>query len=156
MKTEHYQALQELYAHYARVLDQNRLEEWPELFIEEGEYKLQSRENHDAGFPLATIWCESKAMMLDRVFGVRETLYHESYFQHHMVSVPQILKLDGDVIHSEANYLVHRTRRGMMPEVLNLGRYIDEVVMTAEGLRFKRRHCVFDNELIPNSIIYPV
>ncbi len=156
MRAEQYLAVQDLYARYAKALDQNKLEAWPEFFIEDGEYKLQSRENHDAGFPLATIWCESRAMMHDRVYGVRETLYHESYFQHHTVSPPLVIKVEDGVIHSEANYLVHRTRRGMMPEVLNLGRYVDEIIETEAGLLFKRRHCVFDNELIPNSLIYPI
>jgi salicylate 5-hydroxylase small subunit len=40
--------------------------------------------------------------------------------------------------------------------VFNVGRYIDKVVQTPEGLKFASRLCVFDSEMIPNSIIYPI
>jgi len=29
-------------------------------------------------------------------------------------------------------------------------------VHTAEGLKFAERLCIFDSEMIPNSIIYPI
>jgi salicylate 5-hydroxylase small subunit len=37
-----------------------------------------------------------------------------------------------------------------------VGRYIDIVVQTPQGLKFAERLCVYDSEMIPNSIIYPV
>jgi salicylate 5-hydroxylase small subunit len=40
--------------------------------------------------------------------------------------------------------------------VFNVGRYIDVVERTSAGLRFRSRICVFDSELIPTSIIYPI
>jgi salicylate 5-hydroxylase small subunit len=40
--------------------------------------------------------------------------------------------------------------------VFNVGRYLDTVVRTPQGLRFAARVCVYDSELIPNSIIYPI
>jgi len=40
--------------------------------------------------------------------------------------------------------------------VFNTGRYIDEVVHTAEGLKFAKKLVVYDSEMIPNSIIYPI
>jgi salicylate 5-hydroxylase small subunit len=40
--------------------------------------------------------------------------------------------------------------------VYNVGRYIDTVVTTPDGLKFSERVCVYDSEMIPNSIIYPI
>jgi salicylate 5-hydroxylase small subunit len=40
--------------------------------------------------------------------------------------------------------------------VFNVGRYIDRVVRTPAGLKFESRLVVYDSEMIPNSIIYPV
>jgi salicylate 5-hydroxylase small subunit len=40
--------------------------------------------------------------------------------------------------------------------VFNVGRYLDTVVRTEAGWRFAARLCVYDSEMIPNSIIYPV
>jgi salicylate 5-hydroxylase small subunit len=43
-----------------------------------------------------------------------------------------------------------------MPEILSVGRYLDRVVSTADGLRFAQRLAIFDNDLIANSLIYPI
>jgi salicylate 5-hydroxylase small subunit len=40
--------------------------------------------------------------------------------------------------------------------VFNVGRYLDEIVGTPAGLRFAVRLAIYDSELIPTSIIYPI
>ena len=59
-------------------------------------------------------------------------------------------------IHSEANYAVFRTKFDKESTVFNVGRYIDTIVQTPEGFKFAERLCVYDSEMIPNSIIYPI
>jgi salicylate 5-hydroxylase small subunit len=49
-----------------------------------------------------------------------------------------------------------RTKRDALSEVYNAGKYLDHIVQTADGLRFHEKLCVFDSELIPNSMIYPI
>ena len=49
-----------------------------------------------------------------------------------------------------------RTKRDAMPEILSVGRVIDRLVRTPEGLRIAARQVIFDNDLIPNSIIDPI
>lgn len=74
-----------------------------------------------------------------------------------MVGLPLVHCIDDDgTIHSEANYSVFRTKLSELSTVFNVGRYIDVVVRTAEGLRFASRLVVYDSEMIPNSIIYPI
>ena len=77
-------------------------------------------------------------------------------YQRHVIGAPLVLKVEGGVVHSEASYLVIRTRRDSMPEMLSVGRYEDRIVDTADGYRFAERLCIFDNDLIPNSLIYPI
>jgi salicylate 5-hydroxylase small subunit len=148
--------LNQLYADYAAILDAGEWDKWPEFFTEECSYKLQPRENYDRGFPLATMSFESKGMLKDRVYGISETIFHDPYYQRHVVGVPKILKVDGGSIESEANYAVFRTKPSELSTVFNVGRYIDRVVRTSDGLKFESRLCVFDSEMIPNSIIYPI
>jgi len=62
----------------------------------------------------------------------------------------------GGRVHAEANYLVIRTKSKALSEVFNTGRYIDRIVREADALKFTEKLCVFDSELIPNSIIYPL
>ena len=151
-----YMALQNLYSEYSACLDQGEFEKWPEFFLEECEYRIQPRENYERKMPLSIMWLESKGMLKDRVYGILETLYHDPYYQRHIVSAPRVIVAEDGEIRSEANYLVLRTKQDELSEVFNVGRYIDVIRKTDEGLRFKSRLCIFDSELIPNSIIYPI
>ena len=148
--------LQALYTDYALAVDSGHWDAWPEFFTDECEYKLQPRENHERGFPLSTLSFESKGMLMDRAYAIRETLFHDPYYQRHVVGTPVVREVRDGVIHSEANYAVFRTKFNKDSTVFNVGRYIDEVVTTPLGLKFAKRWCIYDSEMIPNSIIYPI
>ena len=149
-------ALQQLYADYTSAVDNGQWSLWPEFFTETCIYKLQPRENFERGLPLATLLFTSKGMLKDRVYGMTETIYHDPYYQRHVVSAPRLLKMEQGRIHSEANYAVFRTKLDQESTVFNVGRYIDTIERTPEGFKFSERICVYDSEMIPNSIIYPI
>ena len=149
-----------LNADYAAALDEKRFDDWPLFFLEDGRYTVQGRENFDRGLPLALIALESRGMMKDRVYGITQTIYHGPYYTRHVIGPARVLPAqDGDgegLIRAQANYAVFRTRPGDASEVYNVGRYVDAIVRTAEGLRFASRLCVYDSEMVLNSLIYPV
>jgi salicylate 5-hydroxylase small subunit len=153
---ETHTALSRLYADYALAVDSGQWDLWPEFFTEQCVYKLIPRENHERGFPLCTLSFTSKGMLKDRVYGIQETLYHDPYYQRHVVGAPLVRKVEDGRIHSEANYAVFRTKLDKESTVFNVGRYIDTLVQTPEGLKFAERLCVYDSEMIPNAIIYPI
>ncbi len=153
---EDWLALTRLYADYAHALDAAEWDRWPEFFTEDGVYRLQPRENHERGFPLATLALTGRGMLKDRVYGIRETLFHDPYYQRHVVGAPRLRRTGEDRFEGEAGYAVFRTKLSEPSTVFNVGRYLDVIVRTPEGLRFARRECIYDTELIPNSIIYPI
>ena len=153
---ETHMALSRLYADYALAVDSGQWDLWPEFFTEQCVYKLIPRENHERGFPLCTLSVTSKGMLKDRVYGIQETLYHDPYYQRHVVGAPVVRRVEGERIHAEANYAVFRTKLDKPSTVFNVGRYIDTIVPTPEGLKFAERLCVYDSEMIPNAIIYPI
>jgi salicylate 5-hydroxylase small subunit len=73
-----------------------------------------------------------------------------------VVGAPRVLAVDDDGIRSEASYVVIRTKRDAMAEILSAGRYLDRIVRVDGSLLFAERHVIFDNDLIPNSIIDPL
>ena len=95
--------LQALYTDYALAVDAGQWDAWPEFFTDECEYKLQPRENHERGFPLSTLSFESKGMLMDRAYAIRETLFHDPYYQRHVVGTPVVREVRDGVIHSQAN-----------------------------------------------------
>ena len=153
---EDWLALTQLHADYASAVDSGNWDLWPEFFTEDGVYRLQPRENHERGLPLATLSFTSKGMLKDRVYGIKETLFHDPYYQRHVVGSPVVRGLDEGRIRCESNYAVFRTKLSDASTVFNVGRYLDVVVRTPEGLKFTSRECIYDTEMIPNSIIYPV
>ncbi len=155
-----YFELVNLYNDYAMACDSDQWEQWPEFFVDDGRYRLQPRENFEQGLPLCLLAFDSKAMLLDRVYAVKETLYHDPYYQRHIVGSPRITSMTndshGERIFSEANYAVFRTKLDCESTVFNVGFYRDVIVRKPEGLKFQSRLCVYDSEMIANSIIYPI
>ena len=156
MEFQDYFELTQLYADYAGAVSSGQWELWPEFFTEDCSYRLQPRENFDRGFPLATLSFESKGMLKDRAYAIRETLFHDPYYQRHVVGAPVVRKAEADRFECEANYAVFRTKLSDESTVFNVGRYVDVIVRTPAGLKFASRNCVYDSEMIPNSIIYPI
>ena len=145
-----YAQLLQLQAAYAAAVDAGDWDAWAELFIDDCRYRLQPRENFDRGLPLATLSFESKGMLQDRAYGIRETLFHDPYYQRHVIGPPP------GRIHTETSYAVFRTKLSEPTTIFNVGRYLDEIVATPHGLRFAVRLAIYDSELIPTSIIYPI
>jgi salicylate 5-hydroxylase small subunit len=145
---------------YGDILDRGDYPAWVELFEDDCLYKIVPRENYDAGLPLCTMALESKGMLKDRAYGITQTLFHAPYYQRHVIGVARVLSDDGVELKATANYSVFRTKPGSISEVYNVGRYIDRLVRVEDGprlqLKLKERLCVFDSELILNSLIYPI
>jgi salicylate 5-hydroxylase small subunit len=153
---ETYHAIVQLQARYTSAVDANDWDAWVDCFVDDCVYRIQPRENFERGFPLATLSFESKGMLKDRAYGIAETLFHDPYYQRHIVGAPLVRTVSDKSIECEANYVVIRTKLSELSTVFNAGRYIDTVLRTSEGLKFKSRQCIYDSEMIPNSIIYPI
>jgi len=151
-----YYQLTRLYTDYAATLDAGEWEKWPDFFVEDCVYKVLPRENYERGFPLATMAFESRGMLKDRIYGATETIFHDPYYQRHVVGAPRVLLAQDGRIESEANYAIFRTKPSQLTTVFNVGRYLDVIRQTPDGLKFESRLCIFDSELIPNSLIYPI
>ncbi len=145
-----------LYGDYDAAVDGAQWERWIDFFVDDCEYKIQPRENYDRGFPLSTLALLSKGMLKDRVYGIHETLYHDPYYQRHVVGLPVIREIKDDIIVAEANYAVFRTKLSGESTVFNVGRYLDRIQRVGDELKFVSRLGIYDSEMLPNSIIYPI
>ena len=117
-------ALTQLYADYASAVDSGNWDLWPEFFTDQCVYRLQPRENHERGFPLATLAFTSKGMLKDRVYGIKETLFHDPYYQRHVVGSPVIRNVADGRIHCDRLDRANRTDLdvGSLPQRLCLAR----------------------------------
>src|SRR5690348_3433202 len=88
--------LADLYAGYADVLDGDELEAWPDFFTETCRYEVIPRENRELGLPLATVRCESRGMLMDRVFAVRQTQMFAPRYLRHLIGPPRVVAVHGE------------------------------------------------------------
>jgi anthranilate 1,2-dioxygenase small subunit len=148
--------LEELYAEYVACLDEERLEEWPEFFTDDAVYRIIPRENFERGLPIATLHCESKGYLKDRVIAIRQTAVYAPRYIRRLVSNIRILGWQDGELEVRANYAAFETLHDELTRVFSVGRCHDRLVVVDGGLKFKEKLVIFDSELIPNSLVYPL
>lgn len=148
--------VQELIARHAELIDDDRLEEWLELFIEDCVYKVISRENEDRGMPVATIFCDSRDMLVDRIVSLRKANIYPTHHYRHVISTARITKVARDVISAQTNYVIFQTRNDGHTSIYNAGKYVDEIVSGEGGLKFKSKKAVFDTNRVDTLMVRPV
>src|ERR1700730_16950907 len=77
--------VQDLNARYVDAIDGNRLEAWPDFFIENGRYRVTTAENVERGLPLSLIYATSRAMLRDRVRSLRDANVYEAQRYRHLI-----------------------------------------------------------------------
>ena len=147
---------EELLTDYAQCLDEGRLEEWPEFFSEQGVYKVIGRENVEQGRPLATMFCDSRAMMKDRVTAIRKALFYSPRYLRHLTSNLKIVGQEGDAWLAQANYVVLQTLQDEATKVFIAGKYMDKIVFENGGYKFREKIVVYDTLQIPGMIVIPI
>lgn len=147
--------VEEFYARYTECLDQERFEDWPDFFVEDCLYKIVPRINHARGLPLATWLSEGRGYLLDRITGIRRTSVYGPRYIRRMVSGIRVVAQQGDALTVRSNFAVFETLPDEFTRVFSVGESHDRIVITAAGLLFREKICVFDSELVPNSLIYP-
>ena len=107
-------------AEYAMAIDENRLEDWVELFDEACDYKVVTRENVEQNLPNVLMWCDNKNMLRDRVESYRHVnLYNPHYDAS--IGMPRSFE-KGGVATVDASYsLCQRRSKAVAP--LSVGRY---------------------------------
>jgi salicylate 5-hydroxylase small subunit len=150
------QRLADLYAGYDAALDEGEYERWPDFFTEAGIYKITPRENYEAGLPVAMIFCESRAMLADRVVAIRETTLYAPRIIRRVMGAPALLTIEGGEMRLAQSFSLFETMLNETSTVFLCGRCYDRVVDDNGTLRFAERVCVTDATNIPLSLIFPI
>jgi anthranilate 1,2-dioxygenase small subunit len=146
----------QLNAEYARALDDDRLEDWPDFFAEDCLYKITSADNHRQGLPAGLIYADSKDMVRDRVAALRRANIYERQSYRHIVGMPAILGEDGGAVRAETPFLVARIMRDGTTDLFATGRYLDLLVEEAGALRFRERIAVCDSSKVDTLLAIPL
>ncbi|GMV01635.1 MAG: hypothetical protein KJZ98_00180 [Burkholderiaceae bacterium] len=147
----------ELYTRHSEIISDNHLEQWPDLYTEDCLYKLVSRANFDRQLPLGTILCESRGALIDRVTAIRNTMVYAPRSIIHTVSNARLTEVATDgALSARSMFCVWQTLPDGQSHLQLVGRSFDRIAVNGEELRFRERIAVFDSELVPGSIVYPI
>ena len=145
-----------LNADYARAIDDDRLEDWPNFFTDPCLYTITSADNHRQGMPVGVIYADSKGMLKDRVAALRDANVFERQSYRHVVGLPAILGERDGAVRAETPFLVVRIMRDGTMALFATGRYLDALVEEAGALRFRERVVVCDSSRIDTLLAIPL
>lgn len=152
-------AIGDLYAEYAAAIDEARYDDWLDLFVEDCTYRIVPRENWDAKLPLSLVLCESKDMLRDRIVALREANEYPFHVDRHLISGVRVRGHRADTTHVvqvHADYAVYHSDSEGEASLFAVGTYIDEVLLTAHGARFRSKIVIMDNSCVPHAVTTPL
>ncbi len=141
---------------YTAAIDNDRIEDWPGFFVEDGHYEIISRENEALGLPAPVVYCDSAAMMRDRVVALRHANIYEKPFYRHCLSGMQWRQEPDGSFRVKTSYVVINTSEEGTSSVYQAGLYDDHVVQTPDGLRFRAKRCVYDTLRVQTLLAFPI
>ncbi|MDB5727095.1 MAG: terephthalate 1,2-dioxygenase [Noviherbaspirillum sp.] len=146
-----------LNAAYARCIDNDALEQWPDFFLERCLYLITSADNHAAGMQSGIVYADTRAMLRDRVLALRDANVYEEQRYRHIIGAPFILEQAADSVTVESPYMVARTMRDGSMQLFATGRYLDRIVSDADGsLKFAERLAINDSNDIDTLLVIPL
>ena len=153
---QRYFAIERLFADYCAALDEGNLEAWPEFFVDDGLYQMIARENYAFGYPIPLLLLDSKGMMQDRVYSLRNANIYQPHRYRHAQSAVRITARESNGLRVSSSYIVVQTLNEGVSEIYQAGSFYDYLIDTPAGLRFKERICVYDTSRIPTLLATPV
>jgi 3-phenylpropionate/cinnamic acid dioxygenase small subunit len=146
----------ELNAAYAAAIDADRLEAWPDFFVEDCLYKITSAENRKRGYAAGIVYADSRAMLCDRVTALRSANIYERQAYRHIVGLPVIGLVGAEGIAAETPFLVVRIMRDGRSELFASGVYLDRIRDEGGSLRFAERIVVCDSSHFDTLLAIPL
>jgi len=145
----------ELNAAYAAAIDADRLEEWPEFFVEDCLYKVTTAENLRLGYAAGVIYADSRAMLRDRVAALRKANIYERHAYRHILGLPRVRAESGETV-AETPFLVVRTMRDGRMDLFATGLYLDRVREEDGALLFAERVVACDSSRFDTLLAIPL
>jgi anthranilate 1,2-dioxygenase small subunit len=150
------QELSALNDRYARCIDEDQLEAWPELFTEHCIYKVTTADNYARGYQAGLIYADTRAMLKDRVNSLRKANVYEQHRYRHIIGAPAVMAQNGDTVSAESAFLIVRIMRDGTLSLFATGKYVDTLVGDAAALKFSQRIVVCDGGNVDALLAIPL
>ncbi len=145
-------AICDLLAEYGVLIDMAKFDEWLDLFAEECRYQIVPRENFDRGLPAGLVFCDSRAMLEDRIRALREANKYNIHTDRHVIGLPRIL--DGLTV--EAPFAVYQTDQEGETRLFATGLYRDRLEFSGQRLKIRDKLILLDSFAVPSLLATPL
>jgi 3-phenylpropionate/cinnamic acid dioxygenase small subunit len=140
------QKVEELHARYAHALDEDRLEDWPGFFTEDGVYRIATAENESRGLPAPILFAQGRPMLRDRVY--------EPQRYRHVVSSVLLGEESAGRVSCKSSFLVIRIMENGETTLFASGRYLDRISVAA--MQYEERVVVCDSRRFDTLLAIPL
>ena len=146
-------AVCDLLAEYGALIDVAKFDEWIDLFAQECRYQIVPRENFDRGLPAALVFCDSRAMLEDRIRALREANKYNIHTDRHLIGLPRIC---GDSLVVEAPFAVYQTDQEGESRLFATGLYRDTLAAVGQRLKIRDKLVLLDTFAVPSLLATPL
>ena len=119
-------------------------------------YNVVPRENYDRGLPAALIFCDSRAVLEDRIRALREANKYNIHTDRHLIGLPRILGAEASAIEVEAPFAVYQTDQEGETRLFAAGLYHDRLVQDGEDLKIADKLVLLDSFAVPSLLATPL
>ncbi len=149
----------DLLADYGCLLDQGKYDEWLGLFAPQCTYNVMPRENFDRGLPVGLIYCDSRAMLEDRIMALREANKYNIHSDRHLIGLPRLSGAKGPGaggLAIEASFAVYQTDQEGATRLFATGLYRDRLELTGHALKIRDKLVLLDTFAVPTLLATPL
>jgi 3-phenylpropionate/cinnamic acid dioxygenase small subunit len=148
--------INKLLAEYGLLLDEDRLEEWVDLFTEDAQYKVVTRENKKLNLPLAVIWCDNKNMIRDRIHSYRHVNEHNLHWDRHIIGHPRIQPINATEWQVQASYSLFQTNLEGRSILFSVGMYDFKIIEQDDALKIQFLEVISDTGSFETLLATPI
>ena len=146
----------DLMVEYGLLLDDDKLEAWVDLFTDDCDYRIVTRENVEQNLPNVLIWCKGRRMLADRITSYRQVNEYNLHWDCHTISMPRILGNEDGTWRVEASYSLFQTNLEGQSRLFSVGRYRARVVVDGDTARIREMVVIADTGSIPTLVATPI
>jgi 3-phenylpropionate/cinnamic acid dioxygenase small subunit len=148
-------AILDLLAEYGALLDEAKYDEWLALFAAECRYNVLPRENWEQGLAVGLVYCDSRAMLEDRIMALREANKYNIHNDRHLIGLPRVTGSDGLMI--EAPFALYQTDQEGGTRLFATGLYRDRLEINAAGApKICDKLVLLDTFAVPTLLATPL
>jgi anthranilate 1,2-dioxygenase small subunit len=145
-----------LMAEYAMRIDEDKLEDWVELFDEACDYRVVTRENVEQNLPNVLMWCDNKNMLRDRVASYRDVNLYNLHYDRHVLGPLCFLKKEDSLWTFDVSYSLFQTELEGASRLFSVGRYSVKARIDGKFAKLTKVAVIADTGLIPSLLATPI